>query len=215
MSLARFKFSFAAESDPHIAMPYVARLSWNHRHKELDKDMLALPRQPVAPHCVRVAGEFTAAVGDIIEARKGYLKRPRRQIDLRAWYLVSPTGYLILVAEATDLVQQHKVAQYLAGTLSVEALSDRKWDFQTVTGTWRGQLMPTARASSGSPDMEQLRARKRQLQHDLAELEAELHRLDGEESTPSEESPQGTGDAPVSNRAYVIKNTGHKRSSPR
>jgi hypothetical protein len=137
MTTTAFRFSFSAESNPQQAIPFVARLSWNPVTRRVGRTLVALPRQDVSPLLIRIAGEFEASPGEIIEARKGVLKRRGRETDLRAWYLVAPTGYLVLVAEADHTEAQRRVERYLAGSASVHTLGT--WSLAHVTSAWRAR----------------------------------------------------------------------------
>lgn len=172
MTTPAFRFAFSAESNPQHAIPFVARLSWNAATARVERTVLPIPRSDVSPTLIRVTGEFEANPGEIIEARKGLLKRRGRETDLRAWYLVAPTGYLILVAEADNMAAQRRVERYLRGDAAMQSLGT--WSLARVTSPWRA--LPVSDDTDETLHRRALLVQREGLIAQLTAIEAQLAR---------------------------------------
>ena len=152
-SPTRFTFTFHAtvfRKDP----AFVARVTWDFTQQKIHREHAPLERKPKGRFHAQVTGTFTASVGDIIEAQRGRTK----ERDSRAFFLVAPSGTLILVAFADELDDVIRVGNYLAGRLAVEELGKGGWVFDKVRSDWKGnpvgarplKLEKTASSTSSS-----------------------------------------------------------------
>ncbi|MBU6435401.1 MAG: hypothetical protein KJS98_18995 [Nitrospirae bacterium] len=176
MDKPSFRFPFDAETDNTEALPYVARLSWNMTLKKIEHHLFPMNREARTQSLTHVFGEFEASPMEIIETRRGLIKRRKKSVELRSWYLVVPRGCLILIGEGEDSLAFHRIGQYLAGTLSVQQLGQHKWDFQTVESDWRAvtsQPVPGPHA----PRIQVLEQRRQQLIQEIREIDHELESL--------------------------------------
>jgi len=175
MDKPSFRFAFEAESDNTEALPYVARLSWNTTLKKIEHHLFPMTREALTHSATHVFGQFEASPMEIIETRRGLLKRRKKSVELRSWYLVVPRGCLVLIGEGEDRLAAHRIEQYLAGALSVQQLGRHKWDFQTVESDWRAI---TTRPLPGPhvPRIQVLEQRRQQLVQEIREID---HELDG------------------------------------
>lgn len=176
MDKPSFRFAFEAESENSEALPYVARLSWNTTLKKIEHHLFPLTREARTQSLTHVYGHFDASPMEIIETRRGILKRRKKSVELRSWYLVVPRGCLVLIGEGDDSLAAHRIEQYLAGTLSVQQLGQHKWDFQTVESDWRAV---TTRPLPGPhvPRIQLLEQRRQQLVQEIREIDHELDAL--------------------------------------
>ena len=132
-SPTRFVFTFHAtvlRKDP----AFVARVTWDFTQQMIHREPVPVERKPKGRFHAEVSGAFTASVGDIIEAQRGRTK----DRDSRAFFLVAPSGTLILVAFADELDDVIRVGNYLAGRLAVEDLGKGGWVFDKVRSDWKG-----------------------------------------------------------------------------
>ena len=81
---------------------------------------------------------FDAAVGDIVEVKRGETKTG----NIAASILVVPKGYLILVAIADEVDDALKVVQYVAGQASPQDLAKGHWRFESAASSWKGRTAP-------------------------------------------------------------------------
>lgn len=176
MEKPSFRFAFEAESDNAEALPYVARLSWNTTLKKIEYHVFPMTRESRTQSLTHVSGQFEASPMEIIETRRGILKRRKKSVELRSWYLVVPRGCLVLIGEGNDSLAAHRIKQYLAGTLSVQQLGQHKWDVQTVESDWRAV---TTRPVPGPPlpRIHLLEQRRKQLIQEIREIDHELEGL--------------------------------------
>jgi len=176
MEKLSFRFVFDAESENTDPLPYVARLSWNATLKKIQHHMFPLTREARTQSLTHVSGQFDASPMEIIETRRGIIKRRKKSIELRSWYLVVPRGCLVLIGEGDDSLAAHRIEQYLAGTLSVQQLGQHKWDFRTVESDWRAV---TTRPVPGPhvPRIQLLEQRRQQLVQEIREIDLELDGL--------------------------------------
>lgn len=176
MDKPSFRFAFAAETDKAEALPYVARLSWNTTLKKIEHHLFPMTREARTQSLTHVSGQFEASPMEIIETRRGILKRRKKSVELRSWYLVVPRGCLVLIGEGHDTLAAKRIEQYLAGTLSVQQLGQHKWDFHTVESDWRAV---TARPLAGPhvPRIQLLEQRRQQLVQEIREIDHELDSL--------------------------------------
>jgi len=171
-----FRFAFDAESDNAEALPYVARLSWNTTLKKIEHHLFPMTREARTQSLTHVSGQFDASSMEIIETRRGIIKRRKKSVELRSWYLVVPRGCLVLIGEGDDSLAAHRIEQYLAGALSVQQLGQHKWDFRTVESDWRAV---TTRPLPGPhvPRIQLLEQRRQQLVQEIREIDHELDHL--------------------------------------
>ena len=176
MDKPSFRFAFEAESDNTEALPYVARLSWNTTLKKIEHHLFPMTREALTHSATHVFGQFEASPMEIIETRRGLLKRRKKSVELRSWYLVVPRGCLVQIGEGDDSLAAHRIEQYLAGTLSVQQLGQHRWDFQTVESEWRAVI---ARPLLGPhvPRIQVLEQRRQQLIQEIREIDHELYHL--------------------------------------
>lgn len=176
MNTTPFQFFFDAESDVPDAMPYVARITWNAKLKKIEHHMMPMKREAKTATLTRVSGSFEAYPMEVIETRRGLLKRPRKTVELRSWYLVVTKGCLLLIGEGHDVLAYKRIEQYLAGTISIHELGQRKWDFATVESDWRA--VPDHPSIQPPPSrVDQLKNRRTQLMRELNEINHELTQL--------------------------------------
>ncbi|MBA5867288.1 MAG: hypothetical protein GDA67_11415 [Nitrospira sp. CR1.3] len=148
-SPTRFAFTFHAtvfRKDP----AFVARVTWDFTQQKIHREHAPLERKPKGRFHAEVTGTFIASVGDIIEAQRGRTK----ERDSRAFFLVAPSGTLILVAFADELDDVIRVGNYLAGRLAVEDLGKGGWVFDKVRSDWNGEPVsgePQQRERTPSP----------------------------------------------------------------
>jgi len=173
-SPTRFQFSFHAtvfRNDP----AFIARVTWDFTQQRIHREAFPVERKPKGRFHVEVTGEFIASVGDIIEAQRGRTK----ERDSRAFFLVAPSGTLILVAFADELDDVLRVGNYLAGRLAVEDLGKGGWVFDKVRSDWKGEPVSgepqnlERRPSPISPlSRDNLDHRKLDLLHELSRPDA-------------------------------------------
>lgn len=60
---------------------------------------------------------------EIIETRLGMLKKRKNTVERRAWYIVVPKGYLVLLGDGQDSSAKQRIDAYLAETLSVHEVN--------------------------------------------------------------------------------------------
>ena len=110
-----FEFSFEATSDPRKGVPYVAKLVY--RNGKLEREFYNLNRT-WGKNMVTVSGKYKAKSGDIIERRSGASWKN----DYRYWFLVTPDGKQVKVADIDDSEAKVQVIEYLKGNLKAEDL---------------------------------------------------------------------------------------------
>ena len=112
----KFEFYFeATENTAKRKNPYVARLFI--KNGKLEREFKNLLRT-YGKGEVTVYGNYTAAIGDIIEKRHGGSWKN----EYRYWYLVTEDGQEIEVANISSSKQKQRVISYLKGEISVEEL---------------------------------------------------------------------------------------------
>jgi len=176
MEKPSFRFAFEAESDKAEALPYVARLSWNTTLKTIEHHLFPMTHEARTQSLMYVSGQFDASPMEIIETRRGILKRRKKSVELRSWYLVVPRGCLVLIGEGHDTLAAQRIEQYLAGTLSVQQLGQHKWDFQTVESDWRA-VTTRPLPSPHVPRIRLLEQRRERLVQEIREIDHELEGL--------------------------------------
>lgn len=189
MHKTSFRFAFEADSDNPDALPYVARLSWNTALKKIEHHLFPMTREAHTQSLTRVFGDFEASPMEIIETRRGILKRRKKSIELRSWYLVVPRGCLVLIGEGHDTLAAQRIEHYLAGTLSIHRLGQDKWDFQTVESDWRALTTPPL-TSPRVPRIHILEQRRQQLVQEIREIDHELNGLRQPTGTASQRAGQ-------------------------
>lgn len=177
-----FTFAFDATSDTPDAIPYVARLTWNPALKRVEQHLLDLPRLALSPTSTRVQGVIHANPMDIIETRRGMLKRRKKTLELRAWYVVVPSGYLVLLGDGQDSHTKQRIDAYLAGQLSIHELGQQKWVFEHVRSDWPALIHIHPHPQPPSR-LDTLTQRKRTLLTELEAIEQELTALTGPKGT--------------------------------
>ena len=175
MHKTSFRFAFEADSDNPDALPYVARLSWNTALKKIEHHLFPMTREARTQSLTHVSGDFEASPMEIIETRRGSLKRGKKSVELRSWYLAVPRGCLVLLGESHDTLAAQRIEHYLAGTLSIHRLGQDKWDVQTVESDWRALITPPL-SNPHIPRIQTLEQRKLQLVQEIREID---HVLDG------------------------------------
>ncbi|MCS6328062.1 MAG: hypothetical protein H8K06_13380 [Nitrospira sp.] len=165
-----FRFEFRTQCE-RKDRPFVARVTWDTETKSLARGFYAIQITPVGRFGAIGACAFDAAVGDIVEVKRGEAK----DREYRGFYLVVPKGYLILVAIADEVDDALKVVQYVAGQASSQDLAKGHWRFETATSSWKGRPVPT-----DQPRMEPTPPR---LMAKLPVIEKRQDKLAGESST--------------------------------
>jgi len=163
-----FRFDFRTQCE-RKDRPFVARVTWDSETKSLARGFYAIQITPVGRFGAIGACVFDAAVGDIVEVKRG----ETRDREYRGFYLVVPRGYLILVAIADEVDDAIKVVQYVAGQASSQDLAKGHWRFETAASSWKGRPVPT-----DQPPMEPTPPR----------LVAKLPMLDKRQDKPAGES---------------------------
>ena len=111
-----FEFYFeATENTAKRKNPYVARLFI--KNGKLEREFKNLQRT-YGKGEVTVYGNYTAAIGDIIEKRHGGSWKN----EYRYWYLVTENGQEIEVANISSSKQKQRVISYLKDEISIEEL---------------------------------------------------------------------------------------------
>lgn len=177
MPTSPLTFAFDATCHALDAVPYVAKLTWNPTSNRVEQQLFPLQRESVSPTQIRIHGRFDTRPLDIIETRLGILKRRKQSIQLLAWYLTVPTGYLILLGDGQDLGAKARIDAYLAGTLSVHDLVQHKFDVTKATSEWASCPADLSRPTPAQRRT-RLEARRYQLLDELKDVDAELRTLD-------------------------------------
>lgn len=177
MPTPSFTFTFDATCNTLDAVPYVAKLTWNPASNRVEQQLFPLQRESVSPTQVRIHGRFDTQPLDIIETRLGLLKRRKQSIQLLAWYLAVPTGYLILLGDGQDLGAKARIDAYLAGTLSVHDLIQHKFDVTKAISEWASCPSDLSRPTPAQRRA-RLETRRFQLLDELKDVDAELRTLD-------------------------------------
>ncbi len=178
MTNSPFTFAFDATSDSIEAIPYVAKLTWNPALNRIEQHLLPLKRDAISPTSTRVHGEFQAAAMEIIETRLGMLKKRKKSVERRAWYVVVPKGYLVLLGDGQDSGAKQRIDAYLAGTLSVYELNGTRWQFDQAQSDWPAlsthpsPVHPPSRVAT-------LHLRRQSLIKELHDIDEELAALAG------------------------------------
>lgn len=133
MTVGRFTFHFYVTCKRN-SKPYVARIQWNAAEQKIHRTKFEPTITPLRSTEEIAECYFTVSVGDVVETNRGRHK----QRDYRAFYLVAPTGYLILLALADEAHELVRIMEYLDGKITATELSRGRWLFETVTGEWRG-----------------------------------------------------------------------------
>ncbi len=171
-----FTFAFDATSDSVDAIPYVAKLTWNPTLKRIEQHLLALKREALTPTSTRVHGAFQAAPMEIIETRLGMLKKRKNTVERRAWYIVVPKGYLVLLGDGQDSSAKQRIDAYLAGTLSVHEVNHPRWHFDHATSDWAA--LPTLPSMiTQASRIATLHSRRQALVEELQDIDNELAAL--------------------------------------
>lgn len=139
MKPARYEFQFVTTCTRN-SQPFVAHVTWNPTKAGFDRTYFPITITPTGRFDELAKCTFSAAVGDIIETRRGQSKTR----DFRSFNLVSATGYLIMLGMADDLTEIMGIMEYLAGTIVPDQLSKGRWNFCTVTSDWRGTPFPVS-----------------------------------------------------------------------
>jgi hypothetical protein len=116
----------------------VARVTWDTEAKSLARGFYAIQITPVGRFGAVGECTFDAAIGDIVEVKRGETK----DREYRGFYLVVPRGYLILVAIADEVDDALKVVQYVAGQASPQDLAKGHWRFESAESSWKGRPAP-------------------------------------------------------------------------
>ncbi len=203
MTTPTFTFAFDATSDSDC-VPYVAKLSWNAQAKRIEQHLCTLARTPMTPTSTRVHGEFDAQPMEIVEVRLGQFKRRKRTIERRAWYLVVRQGYLVMLGDAQDTLAHDRIQRYLAGTLSLHALSQGHWVFDSATSEWPAIITPGK--ASTTHRRAWLTQRRAALQQELRAVDTELDLLT---RPPEEGAADETEDSPGRNTADKDRRDAH------
>ena len=132
-----FRFEFRTQCE-RKDRPFVARVTWDTEAKSLARGFYAIQITPVGRFGAVGECTFDAAIGDIVEVKRGETK----DREYRGFYLVVPTGYLILVAIADEVDDALKVVQYVAGQASPQDLAKGHWRFESAESSWKGRLAP-------------------------------------------------------------------------
>ena len=132
-----FRFEFRTQCE-RKDRPFVARVTWDTEAKSLARGFYAIQITPVGRFGAVVECTFDAAIGDIVEVKRGETK----DREYRGFYLVVPRGYLILVAIADEVDDALKVVQYVAGQASPQDLAQGHWRFETAESSWKGRPVP-------------------------------------------------------------------------
>jgi len=177
MTTPLLTFAFDTTCTALDTVPYVAKLTWNPTSNRVEQQLFPLQRESVSPTQIRIHGRFDTRPLDIIETRLGILKRRKQSIQLLAWYLTVPTGYLILLGDGQDLGAKARIDAYLAGTLSVHDLVQHKFDVTKATSEWASCPADLSRPTPAQRRT-RLEARRYQLLDELKDVEAELRTLD-------------------------------------
>jgi hypothetical protein len=173
-----FTFAFDATSDSIDAIPYVAKLTWNPALKRIEQHLLPLKREAISPTSTRVHGEFQAAPMEIIETRLGMLKKRKKNIERRAWYIVVPKGYLVLLGDGQDSGAKQRIDTYLAGTISIHELKGTSWQFEQAHSDWPALSAPASPVPT-SDRIRTLQIRRQRLINELHGIDQELAALAG------------------------------------
>ncbi len=110
-----FEFNFEATNDPRKGTPYVAKLVY--RNGKLEREFFPMDRV-FGNKTVTVKGKYRAKAGEIIERRIGGSWKN----DYRYWFLVTPDGKQVKVADIGDSEAKAQVIEYLKGNLKAEDL---------------------------------------------------------------------------------------------
>lgn len=132
-----FRFEFRTQCE-RKDRPFVARVTWDTETKSLARGFYAIQITPVGRFGAVGECTFDAAVGDIVEVKRGETK----DREYRGFYLVVPKGYLILVAIADEVDDALKVVQYVAGQASPQDLAKGHWRFESAASSWKGRTAP-------------------------------------------------------------------------
>ena len=132
-----FRFEFRTQCE-RKDRPFVARVTWDTETKSLARGFCAIQSTPVGRFGAVGECTFDAAVGDIVEVKRGETK----DREYRGFYLVVPKGYLILVAIADEVDDALKVVQYVAGQASPQDLAKGHWRFESAASSWKGRTAP-------------------------------------------------------------------------
>ncbi|MDP3597507.1 MAG: hypothetical protein Q8S75_10985 [Nitrospirota bacterium] len=138
MRLARYAFQFSTTCTRN-SQPFVAHVTWNPTKAGFDRTYFPISITPTGRFEESAKCTFPAAIGDIIETRRGQSKSR----DFRSFNLVSATGYLIMLGMADDVTEIMSIMEYLAGKIIPDQLSKGRWNFCTVTSDWRGTPLPS------------------------------------------------------------------------
>ena len=145
MTLPMFEFHFTTTCTRN-SQPFVAHVTWNATKEGFERTFFPISMTPTGRFEETAKCTFTAAVGDIIETRRGQSKTR----DFRSFNLVAPSGYLIMLGMADDITEVMGIMEYLAGTIPPDQLSKGRWNFRTVTSDWRGALRPPSAGHTGA-----------------------------------------------------------------
>ncbi len=174
MSLPAFEFHFTTTCTRN-SQPFVARVIWNPTKGGFDRTFFPMSITPIGRFDEIAKCTFTAAVGDMIETRRGQSKKR----DFRSFNLVSPAGYLIMLGMADDVTEVMRIMEYLAGTIAADQLSQGRWNFRTVTSDWRGTLLPVsaeAHTTNGTLSyVQHLQETEQTLTRQLTQVRALMH----------------------------------------
>ena len=132
-----FRFEFRTQCE-RKDRPFVARVTWDTEAKSLARGFYAIQITPVGRFGAVGECTFDAAIGDIVEVKRGETK----DREYRGFYLVVPRGYLILVAIADEVDDALKVVQYVAGQASPQDLAKGHWRFESAASSWKGRTAP-------------------------------------------------------------------------
>ena len=132
-----FRFEFRTQCE-RKDRPFVARVTWDTEAKSLARGFYAIQITPVGRFGAVGECTFDAAIGDIVEVKRGETK----DREYRGFYLVVPRGYLILVAIADEVDDALKVVQYVAGQASPQDLAKGHWRFESAESSWKGRPAP-------------------------------------------------------------------------